>query len=179
MKLLAGFSRLSIMLTRDEFQTIYAQGPDAVFALVSTLQEQIALLVAQVNALQERLDKDSHNSHKPPSSDGYSKKPVSLRSPTGRKPGGQKGQEGNTLPLSATPDTVVFHPPLACGHCGTVLDPTSAQDSGQRRQVLDLPPLRLVVTEHRTASCACPTVESRTPAHFLPPSLTLCNTVPV
>lgn len=144
------------MLTRDEFQTIYDQGPDAVFALVSTLQEQITLLSAQVQALTDRLDKDSHNSHKPPSSDGLSKKPVSLRPHTGRKPGGQKGHEGNTLTLSEAPDALVFHTPLACSACGTALDPASAQDTGHRRQVFDLPPLRLVVTEHRLKECACP-----------------------
>ncbi len=144
------------MLTRDEFQILADQGPDAVFALVTTLQEQIVLLSAQVKELEDRLDKDSHNSHKPPSSDGLSKKPVSLRPPTGRKPGGQKGHEGNTLTLSETPDALVFHPPLACSVCGTALDPAQAQDTGQRRQVFDLPPLRLMVTEHRTQACACP-----------------------
>ncbi len=144
------------MLTRDEFQILADQGTDAVFALVTTLQEQIVLLSAQVKELEDRLNKDSHNSHRPPSSDGLAKKPVSLRSQTGRKPGGQKGHEGNTLTFSETPDAVVFHTPLACSVCGTVLDPATAQETGQRRQVFDLPPLRLVVTEHRTAACACP-----------------------
>jgi transposase len=145
------------MLTRDEFQTIYDQGPDAVFLVLTVMHEQIAALQAEVAALRERLDKDSHNSHKPPSSDGLSKKPVSLRPQTGRKPGGQKGHEGSTLALSDTPDTVVFHTPRACSYCGTALDPASAQETGHRRQVLDLPPLRLCVTEHRTAFCCCPT----------------------
>ena len=154
------------MLTRDEFQTIYDQGGDAVFALVSTFHEQIALLSAQVKDLTDRLDKDSHNSHKPPSSDGLAKKPVSLRPQTGRKPGGQKGHEGNTLTLSDTPDTLVLHTPLACGHCGTLFDPASARDTGQRRQVLDLPPLRLVVTEHRTAACDCPCCGKQTSGAF-------------
>jgi len=154
------------MLTRDEFQTIYDQGLDAVFALFSTLQEQIALLSAQVKEREDREGKDSHNSHKPPSSDGLSKKPVSLRPHTGRKPGGQRGHEGSTLTLSEAPDAVVFHPPLTCGECGTALDPAAAQDTGQRRQVLDLPPLRLVVTEHRTASCCCPKCGEQTVGTF-------------
>ena len=154
------------MLTREQFQTIHDQGPDAVFLVLTTMQQQMDALQAEVAALRERLDKDSHNSHKPPSSDGLSKKPVSLRPQTGRKPGGQRGHQGNTLTLSATPDTVVFHTPLVCCACGTALDPASAQETGQRRQVLDLPPLHLVVTEHRTQSCACPTCGEQTSGAF-------------
>ena len=154
------------MLTRDEFQTIYDQGPDAVFLLLPALQQQIDLLTARVNDLEARLDKDSHNSHKPPSSDGLSKKPVSLRPHTGRKPGGQRGHEGSTLTLSDTPDALVFHTPLACSHCGSTLDPAQAQETGQRRQVLDLPPLRLLVTEHRTQACACPLCGEHTSGTF-------------
>ena len=154
------------MLTREQFQTIHDQGPDAVFLVLTTMQQQMDALQAEVAALRERLDKDSHNSHKPPSSDGLSKKPVSLRLPTGRKPGGQSGHEGSTLTLSETPDTVVFHTPLACCECGTALDPASAQETGQRRQVLDLPPLRLVVTEHRTKQCACPKCGEQTVGTF-------------
>ena len=64
------------MLTREQFQTVYDQGPHAVFLVLSAMQEQIDVLAAEVAALRERLDKDSHNSHKPPSSDGLAKKPV-------------------------------------------------------------------------------------------------------
>src|SRR5689334_5877106 len=67
------------MLTREQFQTIYDQGPDALFELVSALEKQVALLSAQVKELQERLDKDSHNSSEPPSGDGLRKKPLSRR----------------------------------------------------------------------------------------------------
>ena len=79
------------MLTRDEFQTISDQGQDAVFALFSTLQEQVALLSAQVKELEDREGKDSHNSHQPPSSDELSKKPVSLRPHTGLTVGAGRG----------------------------------------------------------------------------------------
>lgn len=142
------------MLTRQDFQTIYEQGPEAVFSIVTTLEEQTLLLAARVKELEDRLGKDSHNSSKPPASDGFAKKPTSLRPQTGRKPGGQKGHPGKTLALTDTPDAVVVHAPNQCACCGLSLAEAAAQP-GERRQVLDLPPLRLFVTEHQSQRKTC------------------------
>src|SRR5437868_3385376 len=143
------------MLTRQDFQTIYEQGPDALFALVSALQEQAALLSARVKELEDRLSKDSHNSSKPPSSDGLAKKPVSLRQKTGRKPGGQQGHPGKTLSFAEAPDEILLHSPAHCACCGLSLSETDGP-VGERRQVFDLPPLCLAVTEHRALRKTCP-----------------------
>jgi transposase len=150
------------MLTRHDFQTIYEQGPETVFATVTlmqttlaTQQEQIVALTLRVKELEDRLGKDSHNSSKPPSSDGFARKPVSLRQRTGRKPGAQPGHPGKTLSLTDTPDAVVVHAPEQCAGCGLALVETAGQP-GERRQVLDLPPLRLVVTEHQSQRKTCP-----------------------
>ena len=70
----------------------------------------VQALSARVRELEGRLRKDSHNSSKPPSSDGLAKKPKSLRQSGGRKPGGQAGHEGTTLERVATPDVIVQHP---------------------------------------------------------------------
>ena len=142
------------MLTREHIQTVYEQGSDAVCTLVLALQEQINALQAEVKVLHERLDKDSHNSSKPPSSDGF-KKPVSLRPKTGRKPGGQSGHPGRTLSFSEHPDQIVVHTPVACACCGKSLDAIEGVEV-ERRQVVDLPPLSLVTTEHRTQKKVCP-----------------------
>ena len=142
------------MLTRQDFQTIYEQGPDAVFAEFTALQEQMALLAARLKELEDRLGKNSHNSSKPPSSDGLAKKPVSLRPQTGRKPGGQKGHPGKTLALTDTPDKVVVHAPDQCACCGLPLAEAVAEP-GERRQVADLPPLRLFITEHQSQRKTC------------------------
>jgi transposase len=151
------------MLTRDQFQALYDQGPDALFAVfeqqqatIQALQEAVAALTAQVQELKARLDKDSHNSSKPPSSDGLKKKPApqSLRPKTGRKPGGQPGHRGCTLKPSPAPDQVVSHVPATCAHCQQPL--RAEQSIGfEPRQVHDLPPLRLLVTEHRALTCRC------------------------
>lgn len=150
------------MLTREEFQSIYEQGPDAVWAVVDALQQavlnlqtQVETLTARVKELEDRLGKDSHNSNKPPSSDGYKKKPVSLRENTGRKPGGQQGHTGKTLSFSETPQSIVVHSPAICRDCGHSLAEVSGTE-GERRQVLDLPPLSLVTTEHRSLHKTCP-----------------------
>ncbi len=82
-------------MNRQDILELCAANPVAVADLVMQLQatvaaqqEQIATLSARVAVLEARLNKDSHNSSKPPSSDGLAKKPVSLRQPSGRKAGG-------------------------------------------------------------------------------------------
>jgi transposase len=119
------------------------------------LREQVEMLVAQVAALQARLAKDSHNSSKPPSSDGLRRKTKSLRTPSGKKPGGQLGHRGETLRLQATPDVVVEHRPVVCTQCQAPLADAPVLVR-ERRQVQDLPPGRLVVTEHQALHVRCP-----------------------
>src|SRR5579859_3837775 len=114
----------------------------------AALREQVEQLAAQVGELQARLAKDSHNSGKPPSSDGLKRKPKSLRTKSGKKPGGQLGHRGQTLHLVATPDAVVEHRPAACDACGTPLDAAPIVVR-ERRQVHELPPVQLHITEHQ------------------------------
>jgi transposase len=127
------------------------------------LRTQIEELVAQVQALQARLaqaTKDSHTSHKPPSSDPLGRKrPRSQRRRSGKKPGGQLGHHGETLRLVAMPDEVVEHRPAVCRGCQTPLDQTAPIVLYERRQVRELPPVRLVVCEHRALHVRCPRCE--------------------
>lgn len=125
-------------------------------AVVAQQREQIAQLRAYIRELEGRLAKDSHNSSKPPSSDGLRRKTKSLRTPSGKKPGGQLGHQGETLRLQATPDEVVEHRPSHCAHCQAPLDAAAPVPMRERRQVQDLPPGRLVVTEHQALHVRCP-----------------------
>lgn len=145
------------MITREEFQVLYDQGPDAVYALLLTMQATIDTLTARVEQLEDRLGKDSHNSSKPPSSDGLSKKPApkSLRVESGRLSGGQPGHPGHTLEFAEHPDRTFVHSKGQCEHCGASLEGAPITDT-QRRQVMDLPPLKLEVTEHQGQTRCCP-----------------------
>jgi transposase len=90
----------------------------------AALREQNASLLERVQDLEARLAKDSHNSSKPPSSDGLAHKTQtrSLRRKSGKRPGGQLGHRGQTLHLVATPDAVVEHRPAVCTACQAALD---------------------------------------------------------
>ncbi len=158
------------MPTRDEILAVYAAGPEAVVALVEQLQAQLLALTARVTALEAQRAQDSHNSSKPPASDGLARKTRSLRQPGGNQPGGQPGHPGTTLTWTAAPDVIVTHTPATCSHCGAPL--TGVPPSGAaRRQVVDLPPLRLVVTEHQALACVCPCCQTPNQAPF-PPEVT-------
>ena len=160
-------------MTREEAQAIYRAGEETVVrvlvelsARVDQLTADFALLKAENIALRERvrtlegqLAKDSHNSHKPPSSDGLSKPaPKSLRPPSQRPTGGQPGHPGHTLRMVEKPDRTVTHRVERCKACGQSLD-TVYPDRIERRQVHDLPEPKLEITEHqgetKTCSCGC------------------------
>ena len=122
----------------------------ALRAALAGLQSQVADLAAQVKA-------NSRNSSRPPSSDGLAKPaPKSLRGKSGRKPGRPKGQPGATMELTGSPDKKMRHRPAKCGCCGKSLKnaPVSAVE---RRQVIDIPPVKAVTTEHQllTVKCGC------------------------
>jgi len=109
----------SRVFTREELEAIALTTPLVLVDLVLSLSAQNQDLLARGSALEEQLAKNSRNSSKPPSTDGYAKPaPKSLRVPSGKKPGGQKGHPGHTLSPVETPDHVVVHEPqkCSCGH---------------------------------------------------------------
>lgn len=123
---------------------------------VPRLMAMVQALSSRVQELEAQLRKDSHNSSKPPSSDGLAKKPKSLRESSGRKPGGQTGHEGTTLKRVATPDVTVRHPlPDHCVRCGAHLGAQADALIEDRRQVFDLVQPVVQVTEHLGYALLC------------------------
>jgi len=131
----------------------------------TALRAQVALLSERISVLEAKLAKDSHNSHLPPSSDRFQRQPKSLRKRSGKKPGGQAGHPGSTLMLSETPDLVIVHPVEHCQHCQRDLREVESLQV-ERRQVLDLPPKRVVVIEHQAQRKCCPSCHEMSSAPF-------------
>ena len=107
-------------LSKEQFRQVYDKGFDATYALFDALQQAIETLENRVAHLEAILAKDSHNSSKPPSSNGFKRPPKSLRIKSGKKAGGQKGHEGATIRQVENPDKTVIHRPrgkCSCGRC--------------------------------------------------------------
>ncbi|HEV2637615.1 MAG TPA: DUF6444 domain-containing protein [Actinocrinis sp.] len=128
-------------------------------ALKAELVEVGALLaqgLVQIAELQARLNQNSKNSSRPPSSDSPFVKPApkSLRGKSVRRPGRPDGQPGVTLSQVEVPDAIEVHEPPVCDGCGG--DLVGAVVAGVvRRQVFDLPEVALTVTEHQIVSRRC------------------------
>lgn len=131
---------------------------NSLLAELQRLKDRVHELETENAGLKVRLAQNSANSHKPPSSDGLTKKPLikpALPKQAGKKPGGQAGHPGKTLLFVEQPDLIYTHQPTQCQQCGLPL-----QGPGQivaRRQVFDLPQPRLLVEEHQVLArqCAC------------------------
>jgi transposase len=147
------------------------------------LERQVCLnyqLTRRLQELQAELERheigevrrDSHNSSLPPALDppgvkaqNAVRRTRSLRRRMGRKVGGQVGHRGSTLVRVAAPDSVVTHVPQSCRRCAAALS-DGAVVAVERRQVFELPPVRVEVTEHRAETRRCAACGERTKAEF-------------
>ena len=134
---------------------------------VVELRGLVDMLVERVKELEARLAQDSHNSNWPSSRDKGRRQTKSLRQKSGKKPGGQAGHSGKTLEMVVEADQLVTHRPKQCEACGHGLAEVGAEAGElQRRQVFDLPPLQLEVTEHRVETVVCPGCRKRNVGAF-------------
>ena len=124
------------------------------------LEAKIISLEAENALLKARINKDSSNSGKPPSSDGF-KKPQNSREKSGRKPGGQPGHKGDPPTLCETPDKVININQEQCG-CGGQIQYIS---DFERRQHIDLQ-IHAHVTEYQSGEGQCPCCGKHFPKQF-------------
>jgi transposase len=122
----------------------------------ANLRKENAVLLQENLAYKTKLDKNSSNSHKPPSSDGYSKSPA-LPKTTNKPVGGQQGNTGKTLQMVIHPDLIVKHYLHNCPNCQNNLSESDVIKVGSSHQVFDLPVQKLWITEHQllVSKCSC------------------------
>jgi transposase len=148
---------------------LWEHTPVAVREYIRTLETRVTALEATVQRLLERLQQDSHNSSRPPSSDP----PQALgkrghRGPSGRKRGGQPGHPGQTralVPIEEV-DTVVPLKPQQCHRCQHPLQGEDPQP--HRHQVTEVPPVKPLVTEYQLHRLGCPACGAFTRADVPP-----------
>lgn len=145
-------------LTSDQVMTICKGDPEIaafVHTLLNTIETQAARikeLEHRVHELERQLGSNSKTSSKPPSSDGL-RKPTNLRTPGGKK-GAPKGHPGSTLRFVEHPDEIILHGLSSCPDCQHSLTEVESQ-TYEKRQVFELPPPRIVTTEHRAEKKYC------------------------
>lgn len=151
------------MPSREDIHEAYLQGEEAVVALI---EHPIGQLAARVAALEVQATKNSRNSNKPPSSDGLKKPaPRRLRPRSGKLHRGQPGHKGHTLKAVAHPAQIQVHQ-VEHGARGQTLLAGVPPSAHEKRQVFDLPEVKVEVTEHQAEIKQCPQCGKRTKAAF-------------
>ena len=161
------------MTYKKAAKIIYQSGEAVAVRLICLMCEKLrsykkenTKLKRKIQVLEGRLLTNSRNSNKPPSSDGLNKpKPKSLRKKTARKTGGQKGHKGHGLKMVDNPDHKQFYPVDQCENCGCDIKDEESQGV-EKRQVFDIPPVRMEVTEHQAEIKKCPLCNHHNRAKF-------------
>ena len=131
--------------------------------LVEALRQVNQRLDERVADLERQLGQNSGNSGKPPSRDPSAERQrqaeqrqqrAQAKGGARRRQGKQRGAKGKGLEMSATPDEVIDHRPQRCEGCGAELDEGGPSEFSAR-QVVELPEVKPVVTEHRAHACRC------------------------
>jgi transposase len=135
---------------------------------IRALESRVAALEATVQQLREQVQQTSRTLSRPPSSDppqALGQRP--RREPTGSRPGGQPGHEGQARALVPVEEVDVVVPvkPARCHHCQHLLQGEDPQP--QRHQVTEIPPMKPVVTEYQLHRLVCPACGEETRAEVL------------
>ena len=159
--------------TTDEVN-LFLTKPDSVLAVlnnlvktVNHLEKQVKQLAQRNHLLEDSKSLNSSNSSIPPSADGFRRqhKTKSLRKKSNRKQGGQKGHKGSTLQMADNPDKVKILKLHKCPNCSKSLKNSPALDL-DKRQVYDIPQIKVEVTEYQAEIKKCPQCNHISKADF-------------
>jgi transposase len=123
-------------------------------ALILLLFDVVEKLERRLAELEVKVEKNSQNSSKPPSTDGLKKGPAEPRKPGEKPNGGQIGHKGETRRMVEHPDEVRKIGPVGYCACGASLDGQAAT-LGERRQQFEIPEPKYMVTEYRQMRVLC------------------------
>ena len=145
------------MKRKDEIIAEQEATIQALLKTIESMQKSIDQLNETIRELTEKLNKNSQNSSKPPSSDGLKKKPApkSLRTPSGKKQGGQAGHKGTNLSVMKEPDRVISHMPSDCAACPNYERCRNNARVCETRSVIDAN-VQVEVTAHQALEICCP-----------------------
>ena len=138
-------------------EQIIIDGQKQIIALLLEENKQLKLRIQAMEQQVARFTtrKDSHNSSIPPSKDeNRPKRTNNLREKSDKKVGGQPGHEGKTLEMTSHPDEIIDHRSSFCPNCGGDVSRLPSEVS-ETRQVVDIPVIKQIVTEHRVYQYRC------------------------
>lgn len=138
-------------LSSEQAQIISEQA-----ATINKLTEIIKKQEIEIAELKEKLNKNSKNSSKPPSTDGLNKpQPKSLRKPSDKKQGAQKGHKGSGFSITQDPDDIISHIPDACKNCSSFGNCSNSCVVAEKRYEVDVV-VQTKVILHQAMSVECP-----------------------
>jgi transposase len=169
-------------MDRVEAEAIYDSGREACVEFILELAGRVEQHEERLRRLEEQARQDSRTSSRPPSQDppktraqrraeARAKAKELMRGERERRrAGGQPGHRGAGRDLKPEDqvDEIVDHYPDACGGCGRRFDDAQRRPGARfgRRQVVELPPISVIVAEHRTYQLRCRHCRARTSARL-------------
>jgi transposase len=130
------------------------------------LEQKVTEVTKRVAELEGRLNQNSSNSSKPPSSDGYSKPvPKLQKKKSGKKPGGQHKHKGHGKSMADKVTETIVITPQICPCCGENLQNVAGCKT-DTHYVMEMPPITATVTEYIREEKRCPTCSKRISAEY-------------
>jgi len=145
-------------MTEKEARDIYHQGEEAVVAKLMEFDSRL-------KKLEDIINMNSHNSSKPPSTDNKLSKKRVTTPKSENKRGGQKGHKGITLKMVEIADSVEILRPIKCSCCNHNLEDSNTIKY-EKRQLFDVPDIKMQVTEYQAHSVECTHCQTINKAQF-------------